>query len=83
MLSGCGQRGQGSPSDRPGTDGSGGEATQESQGETVSVVEGGVAETPGTKESSTSESTSKDVEWDAAESSVAEGQNGDTDIPVV
>ena len=83
MLSGCGQRGQGSPSDRLGTDGSGGEATQESQGETVSEVEGGVAETPGTDESSASESTSKDVEGDAAESSVAKEQNGKTDAPVV
>ena len=83
MLSGCGQRGQGSLSDRPRTDGSGGEATQESQGETVSEVEGGVTETPGTDESSASESTSKDVEGDAAESSVAKGQNGETDTPVV
>ena len=83
MLSGCGQRGQGSLSDRPRTDGSGGEATQESQGETVSEVEGGVTETPGTDESSASESTSKDVEGDAAESSVAKEQNGETDAPVV
>ena len=83
MLSGCGQRGQGSLSDRPRTDGSGGEATQESQGETVSEVEGGVTETPGTDESSASESTSKDVKGDAAESSVAKEQNGETDAPVV
>ncbi len=83
MLSGCGQRGQGSPSDRLGTDGSGGEATQENQEQVASEAEGGVAETPGTDESSASESTSKDVEGDAAESSVAEGQNGETGTPVV
>lgn len=83
MLSGCGQKTQGSPSDRLGTAGSGGEATQESQGETVSEVEGGVAETPGTESSSAPESISEDVEGDAAESSVAKGQNGETDTPVV
>ena len=66
MLSGCGQRGQGSPSERPGTDGSGGEVAQESRGESVPEAEGGVAETPGTEESSVSESTSKDMEGDVA-----------------
>ena len=83
MLSGCGQRGQGSPSDRLGTDGSGGEATQESQRKTASEMEDGVAETPGTEESSASESTSKDVEGDATESAVTEGQNGETGTSVV
>lgn len=83
MLSGCGQRGQGSPSDRLGTDGSGGEATQESQEQVASEEEGGVTETLGTESSSTPESTSEDLERDATESSVAKGQNGETDTPVV
>ncbi len=37
----------------------------------------------GTEESSAPESTSVDMEADAAESSVAEGQNGETETPVV
>ena len=83
MLSGCGQRGQGSPSDRLGTDGSGREATQESQEQVASEGEGGVTETLGTESSSTPESTSEDLEGDATESFVAKGQNGETDTPVV
>ena len=83
MLSGCGQKAQDSPSDRPGTDGSGGEATQESQEQVASEAKGGVTETPRTEASSAPESTSVDMEADAAESSVAEGQNGETETPVV
>lgn len=83
MLSGCGQRGQGFPSDRLGNDGSGGEATQESQEQVASEEEGSVTETLGTESSSTPESTSEDLEEDATESSVAKGQNGETDTPVV
>ncbi len=83
MLSGCGQKVQDSPSDRPGTDGSGGEATQENQEQAASEEEGGVTETLGTESSSTPESTSEDLEGDATESSVAKGQNGETDTPVV
>ncbi len=83
MLSGCGQRGQGSPSDRLGTDGSGGEATQKSQEEVIPEGEGGVAEVPGTESFSAPERTSEDLDGDATESAVAEGQNGETGTPVV
>lgn len=55
MLSGCGQKAQDSPLDRPGIDGSGREVTQESQEEVVFEAKGGVAE----------------------------GQNRETDIPMV
>lgn len=83
MLSGCGQKTQDSPSDRLKTDGNGGEATQESQEQVVPEGEGGVAEVPGTEGSSAPERTSEDLDGDAAESAVAEGQNGEPGAPVV
>ncbi len=83
MLSGCGQRGQDSPSDRQETDGGGREAMQERQGKVAFEAEGGVAEVPEAEEASASESTSEDLEGGDAESSAGEGQNGETDTSVV
>ena len=83
MLSGCGQKVQDFSSERLENDGSGRETTQKSQEELVSEAEGGDVEISGTEEISASGSTPEDIEGNAAASSAADGQSGETDIPVV
>ncbi len=83
MLSGCGREAQDSPSERSGTDGSRTEVIQVNQEELVSEEEGGVAKTPETEGSFASENASEDMEGDDPTSSAAEGQNRETDTPVV
>ena len=83
MLSGCGQKAQDFSSERLENDGSGRETTQKSQEELVSEAEGGDVEISGTEEISASGSTPEDIEGNAAASSAADGQSGETDTPVV
>ncbi len=83
MLSGCGQKVQDFSSERLENDGSGRETTQKIQEELVSEAEGGDVEISGTEEISASGSTPEDIEGNAAASSAADGQSGETDTPVV
>lgn len=83
LLSGCGQKAQDSPSERLENDGRGRETTQESQEELVSEAEGGDVEISGTEEIPASGSAPEDMAGNAAASSTADGQSGETDTPVV
>lgn len=83
MLSGCGQKAQDFSLERLENDGSGRETTQKIQEELVSEAEGGDVEISGTEEISASGSTPEDIEGNAAASSAADGQSGETDTPVV
>lgn len=83
MLSGCGQKVQDFSSERLENDGSGRETTQKIREELVSEAEGGDVEISGTEEISASGSTPEDIEGNAAASSAADGQSGETDTPVV
>lgn len=83
MLSGCGQKAQDFFLERLENDGSGRETTQKIQEELVSEAEGGDVEISGTEEISASGSTPEDIEGNAAASSAADGQSGETDTPVV
>lgn len=83
MLSGCGQKVQDFSSERLENDGSGRETTQKIREELVSEAEGGDVEISGTEEISVSGSTPEDIEGNAAASSAADGQSGETDTPVV
>ena len=69
--------------DRRKNDGSGRETTQKIREELVSEAEGGDVEISGTEEISASGSTPEDIEGNAAASSAADGQSGETDTPVV
>ena len=83
MLSGCGQKVQDFSLERLENDGSGRETTQKIREELVSEAEGGDVEISGTEEISASGSTPEDIEGNAAASSAADGQSGETDTPVV
>lgn len=83
MLSGCGQKAQDFSLERLENDGSGRETTQKIREELVSEAEGGDVEISGTEEISASGSTPEDIEGNAAASSAADGQSGETDTPVV
>ena len=83
MLSGCGQKVQDFSLERLENDGSGRETTQKIREELVSEAEGGDVEISGTEEISASGSTPEDNEGNAAASSAADGQSGETDTPVV
>ena len=83
MLSGCGQKAQDFSSERLENDGSGRETTQKIREELVSEAEGGDVDISGTEEISASGSTPEDIEGNAAASSAADGQSGETDTPVV
>ncbi len=83
MLSGCGQKVQDFSSERLENDGSGRETTQKIREELVSEAEGGDVDISGTEEISASGSTPEDIEGNAAASSAADGQSGETDTPVV
>ena len=83
MLSGCGQKAQDFFLERLENDGSGRETTQKIREELVSEAEGGDVEISGTEEISASGSTPEDIEGNAAASSAADEQSGETDTPVV
>lgn len=83
MLSGCGQKTQDFSLERLENDGSGRETAQKIREELVSEAEGGDVEISGTEEISASGSTPEDIEGNAAASSAADGQSGETDTPVV
>ncbi len=83
MLSGCGQKAQDFSLERLENDGSGRETTQKIREELVSEAEGGDVDISGTEEISASGSTPEDIEGNAAASSAADGQSGETDTPVV
>lgn len=83
VLSGCGQKAQDFSLERLENDGSGRETTQKIREELVSEAEGGDVEISGTEEISASGSTPEDIEGNAAASSAADGQSGETDTPVV
>ncbi len=82
-LSGCGQKAQDSPLERPETDGNGAGVMQEDPEELVPEMEGGIAKTSETEGSSASGIISEDMGRDTLTTSDVKGQDGKTDIPVV
>lgn len=81
VLSGCGRNAKGPAAERPEINESSAEVVQDRHEESDSEMESGAAEISGTEE--LPENTSEDMANRDSEASAAEGQNGETDTPVV
>lgn len=81
VLSGCGRNAEGPSAERPEINESSAEVVQDRHEESDSEMESGAAEISGTEE--LPENTSEDMANRDPEASAAEGQNGETDTPVV
>ncbi len=83
VISGCGQKAQGSTSQNPGTDGSRTERIQEDSEESISGTENDETETPGTEKTPDSGNLSEDMSIKDSESASISGHAGESDTPVV
>ena len=81
VFSGCGRNAEGPVAERPEINESSAEVVQDRHEESDSEMESGAAEISGTEE--LPENTSEDMANRDSEASAAEGQNGETDTPVV